>query len=66
MEFKSLEPVKITSESNFPGTKLGFYLGKCKKDGGYKVYLSDREFPLSEVCVLPERGDTIVSITKPK
>jgi hypothetical protein len=56
--------VKVTSPDNFAKTKLGVYMGRCKKDGGYRVHLTDAISPFREVCIVPERGDTIARITK--
>lgn len=66
MDIKSGEAVAITSPDNFRGAKLGLYVEKCKYDGGYKVYLTDYDFPYREICIQEARGDTIVTISKRK
>lgn len=54
-------PVKISSPENFKGYKLAWFEQYCKKDGGYTV----RMFGTYEkVCIVPDRGDTIISVLK--
>jgi hypothetical protein len=58
-------PVRISSEISFRGFKLGFYVRRCKKDNGYIVHLTNaEELGYREVCIVPERGDTILPIVK--
>ena len=64
MNIKENTPVKLSSPDNFVGYKLGFYMGKCKKDGGYKVHLTGEDVSVRDLCIREEHGDTIISIIK--
>lgn len=61
---KSGEAVKISAPNTFKGFKLGIYMGVCKKDGGKRVYLTDYDFPIREVCIHEDKGDTILPLKK--
>lgn len=57
--------VKVSSINNFSGFKLGIFIRLCKKDSGYIVYLTSTEdVGFREICIVPDRGDTIISIVK--
>lgn len=58
------EIVKVSSADNFQGFKLAFYQKRCKDDDGYIVYLIGKDVPYSKVCIVPDRGDTIQSVSK--
>lgn len=64
-ELKAPALVKISSPDNFKGFKLAVYMKKCKKDGGYEVYITDPDVNTRYLCIQPENTkDTITSITK--
>lgn len=56
--------VKVSSKDNFEGLKLAYVMGKCKKCSGYNVRLLDEDAPVLNHCILPEKGDTIVKVSK--
>ena len=64
--FRVGEPVKVSSQSQFDGFKLGLTTGICRYDGGIEVWLTGDSTPDQSVyaCIQTERGDTIVSIEK--
>jgi hypothetical protein len=65
INLKEGTPVKVSSKDHFIGYKLGFFLRRCKKDNGYIVYLTNPEYlSYREMCIIPDRGDTIVPIVK--
>jgi len=55
--------VKVSVKHQFKGYKLGVVIGECK-DHHPLIYLMDPSIITREACVDPERGDTIVKITK--
>lgn len=59
-------PVKISSEHQFKGFKLGLISGPCKFDEGITVNLTNPKFSdIAEyVCIQIGRGDTITPIEK--
>jgi len=63
MDFKEGNHVKVSVAHQFKGYKIGTITGTCK-DGHPLVYIHDPDLITKTACIDPERGDTIVKITK--
>ena len=65
MDFKPGNYVVISVKHQFRAPKIAVVIGSCK-DGHPLVRVLDEKIITKEACVDPERGDTIVKLTKTK